>query len=384
MTIRSLLPCLLCLLLLRPSLSAQGSLTPPGGPAPTQRSLDQVEPRIPINATNTPSNGVGQFVISQPGSYVLTGNLVGVSGMVGLQIASSDVTVDLRGFTLIGVPGALAGISFSAMNRVSIMNGNVTNWPGGGIAGTGSAGARIENVSAENNQNTGILLSSNATVSGCTVRSNSGSNGMVVGGRSVISRCIAISNGQNGILSSDACVITDCVATNNGAAGILLNLGATGAANRVSGCTSSFNTGNGIECVGFGCLVEHCVVRSNGGLGISVAGDSQVSHCVASTNTLGGITATSGAHIFQNECNSHLITSTTPGITVSGAGGRIEANVCRNNGRGYVTSVTGNLVVRNHAQGNTTNYALTGTGAGPLVTAANVATNTIPHANFDF
>ena len=42
---------------------AQGSLTPPGAPAATMRSLDQIEPRLPISSL--------PFSISQPGSYYL-------------------------------------------------------------------------------------------------------------------------------------------------------------------------------------------------------------------------------------------------------------------------------------------------------------------------
>ena len=54
-----------------PALLAQGSLTPPGPPALTMKTLQQVEPRVPISSA--------PFTISQPGSYYLTTNLT-VSG----------------------------------------------------------------------------------------------------------------------------------------------------------------------------------------------------------------------------------------------------------------------------------------------------------------
>src|SRR5438094_2967891 len=49
------------------TLFAQGSLTPPGAPAPTMKSLDQIEARTAISSA--------PFTINQPGSYYLTKNL---------------------------------------------------------------------------------------------------------------------------------------------------------------------------------------------------------------------------------------------------------------------------------------------------------------------
>src|ERR1700733_12219713 len=98
---------------LNPQLStvfAQGSLTPPGAPAPTMRSLAQIEPRTPISSL--------PYTITEPGSYYVTTNLTGVSGSDGITIiflpVIENVTVDLNGFTLTGVPGSHNGIHAAA------------------------------------------------------------------------------------------------------------------------------------------------------------------------------------------------------------------------------------------------------------------------------
>ncbi len=73
-----------------PSAFAQGPLTPPGAPAPTMKTLDQIRPGIPI--TNLP------FTISSWGHYYLTGNLtVFDTNQPAITVSAGGVTIDLNG-----------------------------------------------------------------------------------------------------------------------------------------------------------------------------------------------------------------------------------------------------------------------------------------------
>src|SRR5579863_106653 len=97
-----LVAALFVLLCLSGRLFAQGSLTPPAGPAPTMKTLAQIEPRSPISAL--------PFVITNSGAYYLTTNLTGISGSDGIIVQADNVDLDLSGFALIGVAGSGNGV----------------------------------------------------------------------------------------------------------------------------------------------------------------------------------------------------------------------------------------------------------------------------------
>src|SRR5262245_49761975 len=91
----TLLTCVTLILALADLGLAGDLIPPPGAVSPTMKTLTEVEPRIPINATNTPGDANSLYRITQPGSYHLTGNITGAVGKHGIEIASGGVTIDL-------------------------------------------------------------------------------------------------------------------------------------------------------------------------------------------------------------------------------------------------------------------------------------------------
>ena len=106
----------------------QGGLAPSRPPAAIMKSLDQVEPCTPISSLPYP--------ITVSGCYYLTTNLVGVSGTNGITISADNVTIDLHGFTLDGVPGSLNGVLIDgSRTNLAVSNGVIRDWGQSGIEG---------------------------------------------------------------------------------------------------------------------------------------------------------------------------------------------------------------------------------------------------------
>ncbi|WP_372807807.1 right-handed parallel beta-helix repeat-containing protein [Pontiella sp.] len=189
---------------------AQGSLTPPGAPAPTMKTLSQIEARTPISAATT---------ITQPGSYYLTAE-ISVAGGNGITISADEVTLDLNGFTIrsTAVSASGYGIFVNGTRRnIAIANGFIkggTTWNGSSFSGAGfnygivsfsGSNITVSEVVVERCYYSGIYLwnDGSTAVASCTVRTHS-SYGIVA---DRVESSIALECGSHAISANQ---VTDC------------------------------------------------------------------------------------------------------------------------------------------------------------------------------
>jgi parallel beta-helix repeat protein len=189
---------------------AQGSLVPPGAPAPTMKSLDQVEARTPVDAVHTPGGATDEFIISQPGSYYLTTNIVGVSSKRGINISNSDVTLDLNGFALQGTPSAQDAIFVNnTFTNITIRNGKINGWTTAFGIRCFATYTTVERLTVTGNLDGVDCAASNCVVRDCIVSGNSRAGILVViGGGSLVTGNVCVGNNSSHDANSAGIYIT--------------------------------------------------------------------------------------------------------------------------------------------------------------------------------
>jgi parallel beta-helix repeat protein len=349
-----------------------GDLNPPGGTITgTMKPLSEVEPRVAINATNTPGDADSLYRITQAGSYYLTGNITGVVGKHGIEIAAGGVRLDLTGFELAGVAGSLNGVSAvgAGLTDIAVAGGSVRSWGGHGIDVGIAFNTRLSDLLASGNGGNGINAGTNAIVTGCNVLSNGG-EGIDAAANSIFSLCAARENNGDGFQTGSGSKITDCISRQN--AGDGFNIGNGGA---VSGCSAYQNTGAGVSATNGVTIID----------------------CTARLNTTDGISCASACVIRGNTCSNNGV-GDGAGIHATGGDNRIEENNCTGADRGIDVDAAGNFIIRNTCAGNTSDWEIASNNVfGAIVdrrapgafgasgfSAASTLGTTEPDANFSY
>lgn len=359
------------------SLAEAGPLTPPAGPV---ASTARFGPRIEISQETTPGDATSVFRITQSGSYYLGGNVIGEAGKHGIKIGVPNVSIDLMGHSLLGVPGSLDGINASSsINNLIIENGIVSGFGQTGVDlafRSSHSGTRVEGVIARLNGIAGIALPSRSIASRCTAILNNGT-GISVESGSLIESCVSTINAGAGFFATAEVVITRCVAESNTSSGIIVGDGST-----ISFCAATDNGPLGI-LTGFGCTVISCSASMNDASGILAQGGSSVLDCTANANGSDGIRVSSWCQVRRSTCSNNGFQGDGAGIHALFEGNRIEGNTVNANDRGIDVDAPDNVVIRNFAHENTVEFDVAAGSLLGTVITTNGAMNAHPNGAFN-
>jgi parallel beta-helix repeat protein len=237
------------------------------GSAPPVCAVDGV---IEINQAKVMASGGFPFVIDQPGSYRLTGDLSVDQNTTAIRITASNVTVDLNGFAIIG-PTVCSGTPPNTPFEC------IPTGSGGGVVTDGGDNATVLNGSVRGVGGAGVRVGGHSRVEGVHAISNGG-GGIGVSFSSLVVGNVVNSNGGNGISLGSGCTATGNTVNDNGAIGIIAQ----------AGSTLIGNTVRGNVFVGF----------SLGGIGAS-----GYTNNVLNGNNLGGAQVSGGVQMGTNVCN---------------------------------------------------------------------------------
>lgn len=335
-----------------------GDLNPPGPPVSgTMKTLDEVQPRIPIHMSDLP------MTITSPGAYYLTEDGGPFDGAI--VILADNVSLDLMGYSLFGSGGGSQsgiriGDGLTPRRNVEIRNGTVRNFGGSGVNGVyfgEDRGHRVVNLRALNNGNNGIRL---------------------CGQGHYVAQCTVIGNAGDGIRVEHGCTLLNNTVRECGYWGIIVE---------GEGCTLQNNTAS--DCYGAGFWAAGSTLIGNTAyenlVGI-IASQCTLIHNTCNENSETGIKAYGSCQVIENLCYNNGSWTEDSGLYIDGWGNRVENNLVFYN-YDINIRVTGshNLLIKNLAGGSSTNYDIAPDNAyGPLVNIAGggVITSTSPWANF--
>jgi hypothetical protein len=334
------------------------------------------EVRIPLSQPAT-----FPIEISVPGSYYLTQDITGVSGLDGINITTGGVTIDLNGFNLLrtaGATGTNTAVKLQGIrSRVRVLNGSIVNW-GHGVFGDQSTACEVRDVAFQGMSSSAVQLGNNALIQNCSVRlSDFNSTAIYAGQGSRVENCRISDNENPGGGAGDSWIIMNVGDHSTVTGNIVTN-------NDAGGGSSAFYA----ILASSGCMITGNTVLSNGAgsvagdyFGIYTGGSSLIKDNISSGGTGGdfayGIQAGDGSTVIGNTCNNQTAVNngTAAGIVVS-LRVRVENNNCSAqaglNAYGILMSASGCKILKNTTSGNSDAGIRTTNASGASYIAENV------------
>lgn len=332
--------------------------------------------RTPIDSTlfqDFQNGRFAEYLIDEPGSYFLTGNIEGlVDGKTAITITSDDVSLDLNGYSLIGArPASTSDASVSTgspgngygiwaegeRKNITIHNGIISSWGETGVQAEAVSNSIFRDLQLENNGVSGIIIGDNSLVLDCQSTLNL-EHGIVGDDGNNVLNCSALTNGSSGIVVDSASQITNTGAEKNLGAGIEVAHGGM-----LLGCVAGDNQ-VGFVIGPFSQIIKS-IALNNSDDGFQIGDQSHALHCNASNNEGDGfeMIGASGSiqHCVSHENNLHgIFCSNSPvsAILVS------QNGLTDNDLYGIFVAGSGALVTNNRAAGHPNNAASTGVGDG--------------------
>jgi len=208
---------------------------------------------ILLVAVSPEASGGGGAPISSCGQVVtsdafLTQDLL-CPGSAGIVVGASGITIDLKGFALVGDRSGHHGIDDSGgQEAVTVKNGVVRNF-NFGVIGVGDRFS-VVNLVASGNLIDGIFVAGNAAKIQSSTASGNGFRGIgVTGDLALIQRSTVSGNVSHGI-------------------------GVGGKLAKIQSSTAAGNGANGIAVSGQAASIQRSAASGNGGHGILVDGDA--------------------------------------------------------------------------------------------------------------
>ena len=247
------------------------------------KTLDQIDAKL---EKRTPISGL-PFTITIAGSYYVTGDLTGSSGNAGITINTDNVTIDLNGFTLIGVPFSFAGISGASRKNITIRNGTLRNWATTGVGLTTCTNVRLTDLRSISNGGSGFSVGDGSEVVKCLAADNATGVGFSIASRCLVSSCIASTNADGGFKMNSNNLVHENTATNNSNHGFEV----TGTGNRIESNHAinnddSSNSAFGFKVSGTSNLIVRNSAAANNGGEFSIAAGNADGPVVLKANTV--------------------------------------------------------------------------------------------------